>query len=198
MVVSDFLGPIFNRETISSFAEPDLCTRVLVPLLRKLGYDDATYNHGPNERGKDIIGSRKTRDDRWQNTAIVAKAKEIKGTTTYKEVGGQVRDALGSKFRAPLANDLRTVTDVYVITNKRFAPDAKDKVLSQSGVNTDPLIEDRIHFYDLDWIWENWSKHFPTDPMSVLTHGYQILLESGLPTGSRISVSGTDGKYEIR
>ena len=144
---------VFTKEQIAKLAEPELRRLVLLPLLPKLGYDDAMLFHGPNERGKDLVGSRVDREGKLRTVAVVAKAKEVKGSQVYKEVGGQVTDALGSKVRSSSGNDERMITDVYVVTNKSFAAEARDKILAQAGTRTDPLRHLHVHFYDIEWIW---------------------------------------------
>lgn len=65
--------------------ENDFSTLVLIPLLRKLGYQNVQFHGGPNERGRDIIGFKSDSFGTIEGTAFIVK--RLKASTAASQTG---------------------------------------------------------------------------------------------------------------
>ena len=110
--------------------EKDFTLRVVLPILRKLGFSNVKYNHGKREYGKDIVFSRITEFDEVEHWAAQVKFGDIRGgaNSDIDEVFAQIEDA----FKMPYY-DLYTKTKVRpskvcVIVSGKFTENAIEKI----------------------------------------------------------------------
>lgn len=87
-------------DNLKNLNEAEFRRRVLLPLLKAMGYQDVEHYHGPNEQGKDVVGWKKTDDGAREYVAIVAKAGKINASASGDAgtVATQVKQAFGSIF----------------------------------------------------------------------------------------------------
>jgi len=110
--------------------EKDFTLRVVLPILRKLGFSNVKYNHGKREYGKDIVFSRLTEFDEVEHWAAQIKYGDVRGgvNSDIDEIFSQIEDA----FKMPYY-DLYTKTKVRpakvcVIISGKFTENAIEKI----------------------------------------------------------------------
>ena len=160
-----------SKEQIQKLREKDLRQKVIIPLMVKMGYEDAFGWHGgPGELGKDVVGSRLDDFGELSNVVAVAKAVRIVGKTAI-DVARQVQQAFNTKFKANLGNDERSPHKVWVVTNHDIPKESRDQILS----SLDSKLQPHVIFIDIDTLWSNWQKHFPPPVYLHLSQTQQLL-----------------------
>jgi hypothetical protein len=145
---------MWTKMQITAMKEDDLCTKILIPLLRAMGYQDVeSYHGGSAELGKDIVGWINSGGDRT-NLAVVAKsvpltgqAKPTKGSAG--EVLIQVNQAFGSPYIDPRTGEDRLIHKCWIITNKGISKESRKAI--KSGINQ--AYSNYVKFIDIDELW---------------------------------------------
>jgi hypothetical protein len=120
---------------------------VLLPLLRKMGYENPQYNHGPREFGKDIIFSDIDKLGIRRNFSLQVKVGDVSGEASGQldKIIAQVDDALKMSYNDIYSQEKRFITDVLIVITGRFVGNAKDKICEK-------LKNNNVHFMDIDKI----------------------------------------------
>jgi hypothetical protein len=136
------LRPERKQELLNRLNEAELSVRVLIPLLRSLGFFDVEYKNGPQERGKDIVGWKPDELGHATWLAVVAKAKDINGAAQGNDsiitVVNQIEQALYDEIHLAPAVEAIRMHRCWVMTSGRFVGDAMSKVaerLKQTGMS---------------------------------------------------------------
>lgn len=107
-------------------------TDVLVPLLRKMGYDNVRETHGPNEFGVDIA-FRETSPLSTSIVGIVAKVGNISGAASGKENLNTILNQINMSFDVPIEDvgEKKTsrVSRVIVWTTGKIVPHAQHQII---------------------------------------------------------------------
>jgi hypothetical protein len=150
-----------KQKSISELSEKALRESVLLPLLSNMGFRAPTINHGPNERGKDIVAIDVNRMGKREYLAVVAKATDLDGSVSssnsLREVLHQVEQCFDNSYGSPY--DMRNITmdRVWVVTSGRIVPGAADSVFeSLKKHNLDKLVQ----LIDQAQLIELIDKHF--------------------------------------
>jgi hypothetical protein len=142
------LEPQRKAILLDGLDEAQLCKRVLIPLLRALGFRDVHYNNGPNERGKDVLGWKIDELDQPSWLAVVAKAVDISGAAggnnSVLTISTQIDQALNEGYAAPPIGRVIHIDRCWVITSGRIVPDALEKAKG--------TLESRGHTRFVRWI----------------------------------------------
>jgi hypothetical protein len=127
--------------------EKEFTLRVVLPILRKLGFSNVKYNHGKREYGKDIVFSRLTEFEEVEHWAAQVKFGNVKGgaNSDIDEIFSQIDDA----FKMPFY-DLYTKAKVWpskvcVIISGKFTENAIDKICEKI---TSHAIKNNVLFVD--------------------------------------------------
>jgi hypothetical protein len=120
---------------------------VLLPLLRRMGYENPQYNHGPREFGKDIIFSVTDKLGIRRNFSVQVKVGDISGEAAGQldKIVAQVDDALMMSYNDIYSQEKRHITDVLIVITGRFVGNARDKICEK-------LKNYNVHFLDIDKI----------------------------------------------
>jgi hypothetical protein len=120
---------------------------VLLPLLRKMGYENPQYNHGPREFGKDIIFSDIDKLGIRRNFSVQVKAGDVSGEASGQldKIIAQIDDALRMSYNDIYSQEKRLITDVLIVITGRFVGNARDKICEK-------LKNHNVHFLDIDKI----------------------------------------------
>lgn len=140
--------------------EAELREIVLIPLFRKLGYQDIVHNHGGRERGKDITMWKPDPLFGRLNYAVVAKAGPISGRTAGRgsagEVITQIQQNFNSPFTDPRSGQPQAVNRCIVVTNGTIKEESHDAIRSAIG----PQLP-QVSFIDGDRLEELVHEHLP-------------------------------------
>lgn len=130
----DYHHLVQNR--ISSLNEDELIHRVLVPLLRVMGYEDVrpVESHGQGELGRDILPFRKQNEfGMMEYLAIQAKAVKIHGKATVQEGNAaellnQALTAFRVPFVDPADHEQKRIDRFLIVTNNGITSDARTSI----------------------------------------------------------------------
>ncbi len=131
--------------------ESDFTIKVLLPLLRKLGFSNVKYNHGNKEYGKDITFARRTEFDDYEFYGVQVKFGDVSGGATG-EINGlisQVNDAFSMPFYDIYTRNQVRVSKVAIVISGKFTNNAMEKIVS--GITDYPMKNNTI-FIDGDKI----------------------------------------------
>lgn len=110
--------------------EKEFTLRVVLPILRKLGFSNVKYNHGKREYGKDIVFSRLTEFDEVEHWAAQVKYGDIRGgaNSEIDEVFSQIEDAFKMPFYDLYSKARVRPSKVCVIISGKFTENAIEKI----------------------------------------------------------------------
>jgi hypothetical protein len=110
--------------------EKEFTLRVVLPILRKLGFSNVKYNHGKREYGKDIVFSRLTEFDEVEHWAAQVKFGDIRGgaNSEIDEIFSQIEDAFKMPFYDLYTKTRVRPSKVCVIISGKFTENAIEKI----------------------------------------------------------------------
>ncbi|WP_321493997.1 hypothetical protein [uncultured Desulfobacter sp.] len=119
------LFPVTEAENEKGFT-----LRVVLPILRKLGFSNVKYNHGKREYGKDIVFSRLTEFDEIEHWAAQVKFGDVKGgvNSDIDEIFCQIEDAFKMPFYDLYTKAKVRPSKVCVIISGKFTENAIEKI----------------------------------------------------------------------
>jgi hypothetical protein len=121
-----------KRKSLHELTERELQTKLLLPLLGRMGYRGASIYHGPRERGKDLICFDLDRLRNREYLAIVAKAVDLNGSVSssdgLREVVYQVEQCFNVPYEDLFGMRQITMDRVWVVTTGGIVPGASDSV----------------------------------------------------------------------
>jgi hypothetical protein len=154
----------FTREQIRAMDGATLRVNVLIPLLKKMGFQDVSHHHGGSgEKGKDIVMWKIGSLGERLNCAVVVKAGRISGKAEVSSgsAGGvvmQIQQSFGCPFLGAITGEQQLVNECWVVSSKEISKDARESILS--ALRTSNL--DRLtKFVDGERLWELIETHFP-------------------------------------
>ena len=161
--------------------EQEYTDQVVMPLLRQMGFQEVTYNHGVNEFGKDVLFVEYDRFLMRKYYAAQVKLGDISGGNS-----SQIGDIISHTVRAFEIdfNDLITkqkvaISEFYIMISGRFTGNAKEILLQDSRFK--PYWH-RVHFYEGHHIDELWAKNY-----ADISHALSSLLRE-MDRNSRLSI----------
>lgn len=150
-----------KQKAISALNEKFLRETVLLPLLASMGLRAPTLNHGPGERGKDVIAYTIDHFGKREFVGIVAKTTDLDGSvsssSSLREVLHQVEQCFDHRYGNLF--DMREITmdRVWVVTSGRIVPGAEESVFdSLRKRNLDKV----VRIIDGSQLVELIDKHF--------------------------------------
>lgn len=110
--------------------EKEFTLRVLLPIIRKLGFSNVKYNHGKREYGKDIVFSRLTEFDEIEHWAAQVKFGNVRGgaNSDIDEIFHQIEDAFKMPFYDLYTKARVRPSKVCVIISGKFTENAIEKI----------------------------------------------------------------------
>lgn len=160
---------MLTKQLVEQMIEEDLRKKILVPLLRAMGFQDVyEYHGGAGERGKDIVCWRTNDLGNRENLAIVAKSKAMTGKAivgkgTAGEIQTQVQQCFGSPFTDPITGQDEHVNRCWVMSNKVIS---KESIIAIKDALGKALFKENVEFVGIDKLWELIEKFLP--PQAVL------------------------------
>lgn len=116
-------------ENIQKLSEKELSTRIVIPLLKSMGYKSVTYTCGTDEFGRDIIfyDEDKFNNKKWK--AAQVKSVNIQGTSSragnIQEIINQIQEAFDNPYFNSSSGEEVLINEVYIITSRSITPKAK-------------------------------------------------------------------------
>lgn len=152
------------KEAIQNMNEADLRTKVLIPLLKAMGYQDVfEYHGGAGEQGKDIVCWKANDLNVRQNFALVVKAQPVTGKAkiaqgTAGEVQMQITQCFGHPYSDPKTGHSQDVNQCWVVSNHEITKEAIEAI--NSAISATKL--DRLTTYvDGDTLWGLVQQYLP-------------------------------------
>jgi len=110
--------------------EKEFTLRVVLPILRKLGFSNVKYNHGTREYGKDIVFSRLTEFYEVEHWAAQVKFGDIRGgvNSDIDELFSQIEDAFKMPFYDVYTKTRVRPSKICVIISGKFTENAIEKI----------------------------------------------------------------------
>ena len=118
-----------SRPEIEAMKESDLREKVLVPLVKAMGYKDVfLYHGGAQELGKDIVMWKPGDFAERVNYAVVAKAEKVSGKITGKSGAGEVRTQIeqcfGASYTDPVDGTEQRIAHCIVVSSALIGKEA--------------------------------------------------------------------------
>ncbi len=126
--------------------EKDFQEKVLIPLFRKMGFQDVTsFGGGTLERGKDIVMWKASDLGQRLNYGVVVKAKKITGnaetTAGAMNVLNQVRQMLKASYLNPVSGETERIQRCFVANSKDVTKEAMYSIEGELENGLDKLLE---------------------------------------------------------
>lgn len=179
---------ILDKASVQAMDEAPFRAKVLVPLLKAMGYGGVYEWHGGSgELGKDVVGWKiePTRHVRT-SVAIVAKAKVPSPNPAVQDIAAQVAQALNTPFNEPTTGELIDVNECWVMVNKPLKKETRERIRA----TIQKEYQTRTQIYDLNQVWELVEQHLPVTKVKIFDQAQGQLQE--LNTKYRVSMSLTD------
>lgn len=155
---------MLTKQLVEQMDEKELRKRVLIPLLRAMGYQDVyEYHGGSGEQGKDIVCWQTSILGNPMNLAVVVKSKAVTGKAnvakgTAGEIQTQIQQCFGSPFTDPITGNNKHVNHCWVISNKSISKEAISAIKSALG---NSVYRENVEFVGIDKLWELIEKYLP-------------------------------------
>ena len=139
--------------------EYEYTNKVIIPLLKHMGYMEVTYNHGIDEFGKDIVFSEYDRFGNKKYHATQVKVGNISGgnKSDINDIINHIQNAFCMEFPDLITRTSVSISDFFLITSGEFRGNAKTKLLSDKRLQT---YKHRIYFYEGHNIEELFEKSY--------------------------------------
>lgn len=172
-----------SESAFRSMNEADLRKKILIPLLGKMGYEDAFEWHGQGgEIGKDVVAWKPDDLGNRRNIAIVAKAGRISGASAVGEVCTQVAQSFSSGYSDQISGEHRRVHLCWIVTNKRLGKEARAGIRAALPREHEPYVS----ILDGDDVWNRWRKHFPSNVSDAVKMAQEFFEQEDLPYRTRV------------
>lgn len=183
---------VYNLEQMALLKETPFRTRMLLPLLRAMGYEQVTDWHGGSaEKGKDIICWNVDPIKGRRNIAVVVKATRINSNSDRGDVAAQVNQAFALQYMDKVTGESRQIHEVWVVTNQSIPVGGTD--LLRGAIN--PVFSNNVVILDGPWIWDRVEMHFPIATHQRLNQALEPLRNSALPT--MLTVGNVDNPIAV-
>lgn len=110
--------------------EKELTLRVVIPLLRKLGFINIKYNHGKREFGRDIIFARITEFDELEYWGVQLKYGDICGAANsgIDIILSQAESAFSMPFFDVYSRTKQRISKLVIIASGKFTENSVEKI----------------------------------------------------------------------
>jgi hypothetical protein len=110
--------------------EEEFTVRVVLPVLRKLGFANIKYNHGKREYGKDIVFARLTEFQELEHWAAQVKYGDVDGGagSEIDKLISQADDAFKMPFYDIYTRRQQRVSKLAIIVSGKFTENAIEKI----------------------------------------------------------------------
>lgn len=137
---------MFTKDQISKMKEEEFQNAVLIPLFRKMGFQDVKRFDGGNlERGKDIVMWKPSDLGQRLNFGVVVKAVKITGNAKTSEgamnVLNQVRQMLKNPYLNPVNGKPERIQRCFVASSKEITAEAIHSIEGELVNDLDKVVE---------------------------------------------------------
>lgn len=110
--------------------EKEFTLRIVLPILRKLGFQNVKYNHGKREYGRDVLFARTTEFQELEHWAAQVKFGNISGGADGEidEILGQIDDAFKMQFYDLYTRQKQRISKLAIIISGKFTENAIEKI----------------------------------------------------------------------
>lgn len=131
--------------------EAEFTMRVVLPILRKLGFANIKYNHGKREYGKDIVFARMTEFQELEHWAAQVKYGDVDGGagSEVDKLINQADDAFKMPFYDIYTRQQQRISKFVIIASGKFTENAIEKIC---GKIESHALRNNIVFLDGDKI----------------------------------------------
>ena len=135
-----------------------LCTEVLAPLLRRMGFMTVRYRHGTKEYGKDFTFSELTPFGQMRHYGLQAKAGNVSGevNSDIDKLIGQIKDAFSMPYYEVGSKEARFISVYVIAISGLFTQNAKEKIVEKIPKG----IIGSVYFLDREMIIELIERHW--------------------------------------
>src|SRR3712207_1168810 len=137
---------MFTKDQISKMKEEEFQNLVLIPLFRKMGFQDVKRFDGGNlERGKDIVMWKPSDLGQRLNFGVVVKAVKITGNAKTSEgamnVLNQIRQMLKNPYLNPVNGSHERIQRCFVACSKEISAEAIHSIEGELVNDLDRVVE---------------------------------------------------------
>ncbi|MHC4456997.1 MAG: hypothetical protein ACYS0I_07870 [Planctomycetota bacterium] len=110
--------------------EKEFTLRIVLPILRKLGFRSVKYNHGKREYGRDVLFARITEFHELEHWAAQVKFGNISGGADgeINELLSQIDDAFKMSFYDLYTKQKQRISKLAIIISGKFTENAIEKI----------------------------------------------------------------------
>lgn len=136
----------FKWKTAYEKDEPLFTKEVVIPVLRRMGFQSVRYNHGVTEYGRDVLFSEVDKFSRVRHYAAQVKAGSIDASngTLLNQLIAQIDDAFAMPIKGAGKARLLHIAEVFVICSGRISEGAVERL----NQKLDPRLAGSLHFLD--------------------------------------------------
>lgn len=122
--------------------------QVVIPLLRKMGFEAVRYNHGVSEYGRDVLFADLDKFSRVRHYAAQVKAGGINASngTLLNQLIVQIDDSFAMAVRGPGKSKQFHISEVYIICSGKISDGAVERL----NQKLDPRLSGSVHFLDIE------------------------------------------------
>lgn len=138
----------FSWKTEYETDEPLFTKEVVIPLLRRMGFEGVRYNHGVSEFGRDVLFADLDKFSNVRHYAAQVKAGGIAASngTLLNQLIVQIDDAFAMPVQGPGKSKQFHVSEVFVICSGRISDGAVERL----NQKLDPRLFGSVHFLAQD------------------------------------------------
>ncbi|MGA7409154.1 MAG: hypothetical protein WBW33_01645 [Bryobacteraceae bacterium] len=117
--------------------EQEFTLRTVLPILRKLGFQNVRYNHGRREFGRDVLFARLTEFQDIEFWGAQVKFGDVSGSVSsdLNELIGQVDDAFKMPFYDLYTKQQQRISKLAVVVSGKFTQNAIEKICGKIESN---------------------------------------------------------------
>jgi hypothetical protein len=119
-------------EKLQELDEETLTQKIVMPLFKKLGYEQVQYNHGSGEHGKDVVFHETNPVGVKKWGAAQVKSGKVRGGGTTQgnvaEIKNQIQEAFDNPYQDNLSGEEFRISEFYVITSKGITNTAQQSI----------------------------------------------------------------------
>jgi hypothetical protein len=110
--------------------EQEFTLRTVLPILRKLGFQNVRYNHGKREFGRDVVFARVTEFQDLEFWGAQVKFGNVSGGANAEidELLGQIEDAFTMPFYDLYSKQKQRISRLAIIISGKFTDNAIEKI----------------------------------------------------------------------
>ncbi len=127
--------------------EKEFTVRVVLPILRKLGFHNVRYNHGKREFGRDVLFARVTEFQELEHWGAQVKFGNISGEADgeIENLLGQIDDAFKMPFYDLYTKQKQRISKLAIVISGKFTENAIEKICEKIE---DHAVRNNIAFID--------------------------------------------------